>query len=171
MWQAEFKLFLYPENPDMTLKSHQLIELLAKQAFIGKKLSDKRFSTGENFTSLLTFMGCSPNIELEPQENAPYCYIEIEKSDFPLFISGQNLKKAKCPHCKEPLSLPECPACNTVINPQTLNWRKTAFIASCWIAVGNIYELEAIPSDQLLNNLEKESGVRWKPAYIRIKSA
>ena len=52
------------------------------------------------------------------------------------------------------------------VDLETLNWRKIAFYASTWITIGNIYELEAIPNDSLLNALEKETGAKWKTAYI-----
>ena len=168
MWQAEFKLYLYPNKIDYKLDATALISLLQNKNFIENKLSDIRYSTGNKFVSLLTFMGCSPDIELEPQANSPYCYIEIETGDKPQFISGTNIKKARCPHCKQDIDHPkQCQHCKEILDPEKLNWRKTAFLASSWISIGNIYELEAVPNDQFLNTLAKETGVKWKPAYIR----
>nr|AJG38006.1 hypothetical protein [uncultured Gammaproteobacteria bacterium] len=178
MWDAEHKLYLYPQQP-FYRPSHQILEqLLIKLQFIGKlssvdslKLSSKqvttRYEVGDKFLSQLTFMGCSPDIELEPQENKPYCYIEIEQIETPRLISGKNLKPAKCPHCKSPITELSCENCQKVIAPEKLNWRKTAFYASSWISIGNIYELEAIPNDNLLNALEENTGIKWKAAYIR----
>ena len=175
MWHSPYKLFLYPDDPNYVCNSHQLTSLLEKLEFIDYEISDKRYAIGENFLSLLTFMGCSPNIELEPQNDKPYCYIEISTAKEASFIAGKNTKNALCENCKEPLSDPVkskmiCPNCNQSIDTTKLNWRKSAFIASCWICVGNIYELEAIPNDQLLLALENETGVKWKPAYIRQES-
>lgn len=179
MWQAEFRLYLYPDDPVFIASAPDLESRLLDLQFIDRKLENNRYSTGSSFVSLLTFMGCSPNIELEPQENKPFCYIEINTADKPIFISGKNAKKAACLHCKKPLSLqllkiPEnqmsCPNCNQAIDIGKLNWRKSAFIASSWICIGNIYELEAVPNDQLLKALENETGVRWKHAYIRINT-
>ena len=172
MWQADHCLFLYPENPVQQIDTQQITEDLIKQKFIGASLGDRRFATGERFTSLLTFMGCSPHIELEPQENQPYCYIEIHTTDKPVFNHGTNLKKLTCPHCKQKIQVSidkqlVCPKCKNELIPEQLNWRKSAFIASTWITIGNIYELEAVPSDILLNRLQKNTGERWKTAYIR----
>jgi len=83
-----------------------------------------------------------------------------------LFIAGQNIKPAKCPHCKTLLTQTNCLNCQKTVDLETLNWRKIAFYASTWITIGNIYELEAIPNDSLLNALEKETGAKWKTAYI-----
>ena len=164
---SEFKLYLYPENPDYQADLGVLTSLFKKLKLVGSFLSQNRYATGENFLSLFTFMGCSPNIELEPQDNKPYCYIEIDSAAEPQFTSGKNTKYPACPHCKTKLSNSSCSNCCENIDLTKLNWRKSAFIASSWITIGNIYELEAIPSDQLLDELEKETGMKWKPAYIR----
>lgn len=164
---SEFKLYIYPNNPDYLVDIVALASLLKKLEFTGRSLPQNRYATGENFLSLLTFMGCSPNIELEPQDDKPYCYIELGSATEPLFISGKNTKYPACPHCKSKLDNPTCSNCNKAIDLAKLNWRKSAFVASSWITISNIYELEAIPSDQLLNALEKETGAKWKPAYIR----
>ncbi len=167
MWHSEFKLYLYPDDPNYQINPENIHSLLQKLAFTGDLLSSNRYATGDNFVSLLTFMGCSPNIELEPQEDKPHCYIEIESNKQSQFTSGKNTKYPRCPHCKEALNNPNCSNCNQPINLAKLNWRKSAFVASSWIAIGNIYELEAVPNDQLLNTLKSETGVNWKHAYIR----
>lgn len=77
VWHSEFKLYLYPEDPQFKINQKNVILLLHKLEFTGSKLSSIRYSTGDNFVSLLTFLGCSPNIELESQDDKPYCYIEI----------------------------------------------------------------------------------------------
>lgn len=171
MWQAEFKLYLYPDNPEYKTDKKSLLSILKKLDFIHQELPNNRFATGDQFVSLLTFMGCSPNIELEPQKDSPYCYIEVESNKNPRFISGANLKKSRCTYCKKDITEPNlCPHCQQTLEPQNINWRKTAFFASCWVSIANIYELEAIPNDQFLDTLKNETGVKWKPAYIRKKT-
>lgn len=182
IWNAEFKLHLYPVQLDCNsdrypekLAPNALKKVLNDLKFIGKVISDQpvtRYEVGDKFLSQLTFMGCSPDIELEPQNDKPYCYIEIERRDELCFIAGKNLKPAKCPHCKSfitqlRIAQPSCANCKKDLVPEKLNWRKTAFYASSWITIGNIYELEAIPNDSLLIALDKETGIKWKVAYIR----
>ena len=170
MWQAEFKLYLYPNNPTYSYQQDKIVGFLKNLSFIDQHIAHNRYATGDHFLSHVTFMGCSPDIELTPQDNSPYCYIEFEQQDKPLFIVGHNIKQATCYHCKQRTDNPElCPNCNKTLDPLRLNWRKTAFYARSWIAIGNIYELEAIPNDLFLSALEKETGVRWKPAYIHDK--
>ena len=180
MWHSEFKLYLYPDHPKYITNIDNLVSILYKVELIEKQIETTRYRTGNQFTSLLTFMGCSPNIELEPQKNKPYCYIEIETRNRPFLITGKNTKAVRCLNCKEKVTTTfkndelsndfSCPNCGNLMDFAKLNWRKSAFFASNWITIGNIYELEAIPSDQLLNTLKNETGVNWKPAYIRNKS-
>jgi len=175
VWHSPFKLYLYPANQLNVANIHQILVLLKKLHFIDQKISDTRYSTGDGFLSLITFMGCSPDIELDPHENVPYCYIEIESSEALRFISGINTKPAPCPKCKQGITnVPDpansklrCPGCNEKVKTSELNWRKSAFLAKSWIRIGNIYELEAVPNDQLLNALKSETGEKWKYAYIR----
>lgn len=182
MWQAEFKLYLYPNDSSLLLDKSTLESVLSDIEFIGKKQAEYRFEVGDKFLSLLCFMGCSPNIELEPQENKPYCYIEIETVQAAQFISGKNRRKVVCPECKttlenigaiflkdtKDLNKYDCPECNKhTFNLNKMNWRKTAFLARSWVMVGNIYESEAVPDEKLLKSLKELTGVEWKVAYIR----
>ena len=183
MWQAEFKLYLYPEDSDATISKEALKSALAECQFIGPLIEGNRHETGERFLSLLCFMGCSPNIELAPQDNKPYCYIEIaDTQGDKRFIAGHNARKHQCPACKQTvqnikalinaaiknrLQYFNCPECDQHIEYKKINWRKSAFIAKNWIVVGNIYEAEAIPDENLLAKLERSTGSRWKYAYIR----
>lgn len=175
MWHSPYKLYLYPENPDYRCDEKNLIKRLQEMQFTGTEIGENLFATGNEFVSLLTFMGCSPNIELEPKDDIPFCYIEIENHDTNQLKAGKNLKPANCPNCNSAIKTFiqnkdlqfECPECSSKYDFQNLNWRKSAFIAKCWITIGNIYESEAIPSDQLLSALQKETNQLWKAAYIR----
>ncbi len=172
MWDAEFKLVIYPVTTEHSKGLSNLEALLKDIQLIGDRLSEDRFQVGDEFLSLLTFMGCSPNMELEPQKDgSAFCYIELNETQSPQFVSGSNLKKARCTHCKAEVAKLDkkalCAQCKQPLVLDKINWRKTAFVAQSWITIGNIYELEAIPNDELLNTLHHKTGVQWKPAYIR----
>ena len=185
MWHAEFRLYLYPSDPEVVISVDKIEGALRQLEFIDQSIEgevDQRFSVGEEFLSLICFMGCSPNIEIEPKEDSPFCYIEVPKDNALQFIAGENAKKVNCPHCKTPqpqlvqtlltkgeddLLTQCCSECGEVINPAKLNWRKSAFMARSWVLLGNIYESEAIPDEKLLNALQQLSGCEWKYAYVR----
>ena len=168
---AEFKLMLYPNDINYKANIIELEGLLSEIGLIDKEITGKKFKVGDNFLSLLTFMGCSPNIELEPQKDKPFCYIELNSSEKAQLVFGSNLKKGQCTHCKAKVSKIskelQCLTCAKPLELSKINWRKTAFVAQTWITIGNIYELEAIPNDALLNTLKSKTRVEWKPAYIR----
>jgi len=195
MWQAEYRLYLYPVDTKAEISQKKLCSVLQEIEFIDALLDDgkeenennktQRYTVGEEFLSLICFMGCSPNIEIEPQEDSPFCYVEIPSGKEALrFIAGDNVKKVNCPHCKKPqpalaesllnaeadqLFSQQCTVCNKVIDPNSINWRKSAFIARSWVLLGNIYESEAIPDDKLLMALEQASDCKWQYAYVRVK--
>ena len=181
MFQSSYSLVLYPIDPLFSLPQLALVDILSDINLIGKQEVEGRYLVGEQFLSLLCFLGCSPDIELFPQsDDKPYCYIEVPKnSEITQCILSKAVKLPKCPHCKSDLSqLPislkkqcslavDCHSCGESLNPTKLNWRKTAVFAKNMIIIGNIYEAEAIPDHSLLDILEKFTKVAWKYAYIR----
>ncbi|MCK5895852.1 MAG: hypothetical protein KAG20_03540 [Cocleimonas sp.] len=187
MWHAEYRLYLYPTNATLNISTEILKNALQNIAFIDEVLpSDTgyRYKVGDDFLSLICFMGCSPAIEMEPQVDRPFCYVEISKPlDHCVLIAGHNVRKINCPQCKtgQPqlvdtlLSYPNtlfqqsCDVCHTLINPTHINWRKSAFVANTWIILGNIYESEAVPDEKLLAALEQVTHCEWKYAYVRMK--
>ena len=166
---------LYPVDSGLEVDLAKLKNILDNVGLLGKELvgliGSDQYVVGEHFLSHFTFMGCSPDIELEPQADKPFCYMGLDSHTKAHFISGSNLKKSHCTYCKNDLiKLPQslcCPHCKRPLQLDKINWRKSAFLAKTWITVGNIYELEAIPNDELLSILQRETGVQWKPAYIR----
>lgn len=216
MFISKFQLLVFPKNPYDSVASDHLADILMNMEFIGKEevkvevkvAKDKkkegdykdanhsvlRFTIGNKFLSHIAFLGCSPDIELEPQKDKPYSYIEISPvSDSVHFISGMNIKPTRCPQCKKDLtdllkrlaekSAPlfeiqgeaqgktqgktECQHCHTPIDLFKLNFRKSACFARTYITVGNIYESEAVPDDHFLMTLHKKTGFEWKYAYVR----
>jgi len=188
MFHSEFLLVLYPVDTSAIIEQKTLGNILATIEFTGEQQAPGRFLVGEKFLSLLCFMGCSPDIELEPQGDKPYLYIEIpEVSESLVFMAGSNVKTPCCPNCKENLNTLlqqidktnntshthslNCVKCKHPITPHQLNWRKSAVFAHSMIIIGNIYESEAVPDARLLEALEKTTGSAWKYSYIRRSSA
>jgi hypothetical protein len=189
MWHAEYRLYLYPTDITKKIPTELLEKTLQNINFIDTELSRApahRYKVGEEFLSLICFMGCSPNIEIEPQKNSPFCYVEIAtKNEANHFFCGHNIKKVSCYHCRavqshlaknllettqDQLFKQVCYSCRATLDPTKINWRKSAFVANTWILVGNIYESEAVPDEKLLLALKQASNCEWKYAYIRIKN-
>ncbi len=184
MFTSTNQLILHPGNANDSIEHQQLLKFLKHSGYIGETEKNHRFQVGEKFLSQTCFLGCSPNIELYPQNNnQPYCYIEVPPdSDMPQFVSGLNIKFPRCKHCKNELNkLPgvlaqnnnmlhsyHCPHCQNKLNPQQLSWRKTACLTRNQIIVNNIYESEAVPEQHFLLALQQLSGFAWKYCYIRL---
>ena len=172
---TEFKLMLYPVDSALDINLDTLKKHLNNLGLLGEALEellgDEHYAVGDNFLSQFTFMGCSPDIELEPNPDKPFCYITLNHVLQAQFVSGSNLKKTRCTHCKNDLKKVDdsllCSHCDKPLDLNKINWRKSAFVAKAWITIGNIYELEAIPNDELLDSLKQLTSVQWKPAYIR----
>lgn len=190
MIEAHSYLYLYPKTPTYRVNHSTLIHTLTEHAFLGEALSSTRYAVGEQFLSYVTFLGCSPDIELSPQPDKAFCYIDIGSNTHKdiHFISGANVKTPRCPQCRSDQqqlaqqltkngyqSLVQCPSCQFNFPPEQPNWRKSAVIATQWLRIGHIYEAEAVPTPTLLDALAmqsttpKEEHSPWQYSYIRFE--
>jgi len=183
---------LYLAPSDFAVKPDnipQLIEKLQQIGLLGDTFDyggQTHFRPGEEFITLITFLGCSPVISLgEPGKTGEeFCHIGIEGPlEQPRFIAGDNIKIPRCPHCghrfdpwgpliedweqnagKQQWACPECG--NTISAPQ-LRWRKCAGFGHFFIKIWGIFESEAVPNPNLLSVLEKHTGSPWQHFYVR----
>ncbi|MEZ5537444.1 MAG: hypothetical protein R3F02_17715 [Thiolinea sp.] len=135
-------LVLYPVVPDLVVVQDQLIGLLTEIGLAGDLLdnSGAYFATGKQFLSHICFLGCSPAIELEPQSDQVFCYVQVPESGQPLSVlSTGNAFKVR---------------------------RKSVLSARTAVIIGNIYESEAVPESALLAGLEAATGSVWRYAYV-----
>lgn len=54
-----------------------LEQCLRQVGLLGASLGEGRYAVGEAFLSLVCFLGCSPDIELEPQTGKAFCYLQL----------------------------------------------------------------------------------------------
>lgn len=165
-----------------------LIKELQEIGFIGERWhapatddSKQHYLIGENFLSLVTFMGCAPAIELAPlsaePESTDFCHFEIEAvKDKVTFVRGSDHIISRCPHCRQRHTnwqlLPEnlmyaCDKCGVATHLSEYDWKNTAGCGRFFISLHGIYPQEAIPTDSVLQRLEKISGTKWSYFYIQ----
>lgn len=150
-----------------------LIAMLRKIGFIDGPLddSDRRYLLGEHFMQWVTFMGCSPYIELEPGEpGQPFSHLVIEgPSTYPRLLQGRNTTPPRCAACRKRLGgwqatfetwrreqpgwLATCPHCGHTQDPASYDFRRSAGCGRLFLCVEHIFPQEAIPSPSLLNHL------------------
>jgi len=177
-------LILHPADPTAPVLpdlESKLIEL----GLIGAKIPGlpEAFFAGESFLQLVTFMGCSPAIRLEPDGpgDKEFCHLRLQR--FPEethFLYGSNTRPPHCPHCRhrigewpscdtqiadQPETRRACPHCGRPSPPLEWNWRQQAGFGRIFLRVTPIFPGEAIPIDSLLRNLG-EPGPPWRYFYL-----
>lgn len=172
-----------------------LIDYLQHSGFIGAPLvgqtTPNSFLVGEAFLQILTFMGCSPQIDLEPStEGKKFCYIHVDGPwPTPKLYYGQNTQTPRCCLCKARVVaasspdhswhqlLPDwltdpyrhsinCSRCGHQQRPLDLNWRRGAAFGHLFIVVENIFPGESVPVPVFLANLHKTTDVFWHYFYV-----
>ena len=165
--------------------SNQILAGLNNEGFLGEffsihyegqKEAQTGYLIGDNFLKLITFLGCSPHLAVSPPETlsdwAHFCHIEIQQHQSPVFFKGLNNSRSSCPRCKSRVAniLPDmeqwqpgamritCPKCHQSSLVEALNWRHSAGFGTFFIIIHSVYPSEAVPTEQLLEILRRESG-------------
>ena len=174
------RLVLHPGDPHYAWGSEtSLVTVLRDIGLIAacwqQSEQGAAYLCGNQFLSLITFLGCAPDIALTPQDDGrEFCLIELPSpAASPAAHFGENVKSARCPSCQKPVqALADvteicCGRCGTPTLAWKLNWRRSACWARTVINVWNVYESEAVPGEALLDRLASVSGTAWRYCYIR----
>jgi len=189
MSQSLPSLLLYPADSQYQIDSStSLVRSLQAAGLIGEPLADlpgERYQAGPAFLQHISFLGCSPAVEFEPEQpgSEQFCHVGIEYSDQLQFHGGPNQVQVHCRECRSRETqwqdiisgwrddrenhVYTCPECGAETHAIELNWRKTGAFARVFIELFNIYPHEAVPTDGILQLLRKETGVEWKYIYVR----
>lgn len=186
----QYGMAFYPKSLNFKPKdSDEFVSKLQADGFIGvpfRSNQQQGFLIGDDFFKLITFLGCSPNIETTPPEQLSdwgnFCYIEIQTFTSPQYFKGLNLPKCSCPNCTSRVAklLPElsqwcpesqsitCPKCQQNNLIENLNWRHGAGFGQFIIKVNSIFPNEAVPTDRLVHMLDSISDVHWDYFYFEL---
>jgi hypothetical protein len=191
-FQQIHKLVLHPRAADFAFTSWDgLIARLREVAFLGEQMDkplnhllikkkQNRFLVGERFLQYMTFMGCSPSVELTPPTDGSlnFCHIHFSEitPETRFRCAAQNVF-ARCPQCRKRLSNWtqavsiwsndssavdfNCDKCGEQVSLFQLGWRHTAGFARMFIDIYSIYPQEVIPTDPFLALLETQTGAQW----------
>jgi hypothetical protein len=186
---ADNRLVLYPREANTVVSESVLAEALGGIGFIDEPFmieGDKRYFAGERFIDHISFLGCSPHINLAPPESGQtddteFCHVSFLLADAPLFLAGDNLAAPSCPSCRKrqqsgELALSpwqtvseglfwQCEHCGQEHPYAALNWRHTAAVARTSIHVWGVHESEAVPNESLLNCLRALGVGDWDYFY------
>jgi hypothetical protein len=190
---AAYKLILHPNDPSaMPVAGPDTVAALQAIGLTGKSFlldGQRHFLPGDNFLSLITFLGCSPAIEISPADTdtleeaaraGRFCHIlagdPLTAPELRVDING----RARCPACQKtwtPFSdgyqgpgtviLP-CPHCHVPRAASQLGWHRTAGIARLFVEIWGVYPAEAIPADNLIKQLSSVTDSSWSWFYTTV---
>ncbi len=176
-------LMLHPVDASWLAASSEDFDRHLQQAgLIGASLPGAfapGYLVGEHFLSLVTFLGCSPDILLEPDSAAPereFCAVRIHRyPEGARFVLAERAAPPRCPACRSSMTvdaaavqaetLISCPDCGQQSPLLSLNWRRSAGYASCFVEITGVYPQEARPTDALLALLKRVSMGDWRYFY------
>ena len=194
---AAYKLILLPADPLCPpLDCGQLSSTLLAVGLIGAPVTLAGavfYPTGENFLQLISFLGCSPMIELEPPTDpvelpaasaaGRFCHVFLNCSETLTLRADNQCSPPRCPDCRQPVADWQarietwkenptqsgwtCAACHFKGQLTDLQFRKTAGFGRTFIEIRGIHPSEAVPTDALLNTLQRLTDGPWKTIYIR----
>ncbi|MCG8487158.1 MAG: hypothetical protein MI756_06785 [Chromatiales bacterium] len=172
------RLVLTPQDPYFVPKNPtDLFDALRDIGLIASPLeAEQGYLLGEAFMQLITFMGCSPFIRLEPDESGePFCHLRVDgPHSEPILLTGKNSLPPRCEACRkrisdwpiEPRQLAECPHCGHHQDPASYDFKQSAGFGRFLLKIENIFPQEAIPSPRLLEVLQQASnGAPWHHFY------
>jgi hypothetical protein len=179
---AVSRLIFTPRDSTQHVEPSQLLQQLAQLELIRlPAYRDNHYLPGESFISLITFLGCSPSISLQPDDSDTddnHCFIAfINTSDQIQCLGYTRQSHPKCPHCRkriadwktsdwqQPGAQCRCDKCGTESEYAHLNWKHECGFGRSGFSIANIYPHEAVPTDQLLEKLQQQTGVAWDYAY------
>ena len=185
------KLILHPQSAFAPTPSQRtLTSAMAEIGLLGDVLESppqrQRFLAGERFLQLISFLGCSPHIELAPTAGGgdDFCYVELLGPwARPRLFRGRNTRPPACPSCgrrqdglqwklQPGAELAEttvwhCGHCGAGHHPARWNWRQQGGSARIALSINGIFPSEALPGDKLLARLKELDGSPWTYCYIQ----
>lgn len=151
------------------------------------------FPTGEHFLQLVSFLGCSPAIELDPPDDpaqlaadldtAAFCHVTLPAYAQCVLRADPATRPPRCPACRQVvddwetiiadwqgdacMSQWRCSACGSIQDVTQLEFRRTAGFGRVFVDINGIFPAEAVPVDALLARLAALTGSPWQHIYIK----
>lgn len=179
------RLILYPQGLQTHVTPQALVNCLRKCQLISAPFEFEghvHYLAGDKFIDHISFLGCSPFIQLEPPEleGSEFCHVTLQFNDDVKFLGGENVRAPSCPACKardeqvlqttanNELSATtpwRCPQCGVEHLLHQLNWRQTAAFSRLSVEVWGVHEGEAVPNNGLMNALAAVTDGPWAYFY------
>jgi hypothetical protein len=94
-------LALYTVAGSNHVKSAELIYLLKSIELIGKSIATSEYLAGPRFFNHIAFLGCAPNISIDPDQGPQHTRITVYALSKPELFAGSRAPAPLCPGCKQ----------------------------------------------------------------------
>lgn len=174
-------LLLHAENPQWKpARLAPFMEALSAIGLVGKPIPGEMpacYRLGDQFLGLVMFMGCSPQITLDPDQAAsgqPFCFVRLREFHNVTCLCSDKIPILRCPRCRAPIADPQlryfdssnlCEQCGVASRACDVDWRKAGGYARFFIELSGIYPHEAVPAERLLTELARFSSCDWRYLY------
>lgn len=163
-------LILYPLDPQWA-PPRQFVQSLHDCGLIDRPDSaDNSYEFGNAFTSLISFIGCSPTL-YNSTGSKLFNIMLPAAANAAVFIAG-NMAKPRCRQCRKIIDnwqhqgeTVSCPHCHKESHINRLYWKRQAALTRCPIIITGIMDGIAVPSDKLLAILRETSRCEWDYFY------
>ena len=174
-------LLLYCETPLWRpMAPEHVARVLEDTGLIGaaKNSGELLYRAGEQFLSLITFLGCSPQVSVtedEATDGQPVCRVRLHDFENVQLLESCPPPALRCARCRVPQQRPSsldydqqlsCAKCGESAPLYQFDWRRGAGFGRFFVEIENVFPHEALPADRLISALEALSGSRWNYCYL-----
>jgi len=183
--QQIYCMALHPRGELFQLEDTDgLVQQLTELGLLGEAFTvagETRYKLGERFYQLLSFMGCAPALRLEPDRpgDEKFCHFRFINDAQTVFRYLRPEVKARCPDCRKPGDSANdirqscfegqqdwnCPHCQTAHRLSDINWKHEAGVGRFFLELIDVHPHEVVPTDKLLNDLNRMTGQDWEYFY------
>jgi hypothetical protein len=183
------KLILHPADPCAAPGRDAVVARLRSVGLIAGVAPDPGTTVlraGDDFLSLVIFLGCSPAVATAPRFDGDeeFCHVRVagpfRRARYRADPGGP---APRCPRCRATVDDGQgvlkaweadpdgyrwhCPGCGTVIAAHELNWRQAVGFGRLFVEIWNVHNAEAVPGERLLGALDELTGGPWTYFYCR----
>ena len=172
-------LGLPPSSPDQDIQHEQMLDICQRLALCGDAIDSQQhqYFVGDRFLELVSFMGCSPQVQLDDEGNKDFTRIVLHVQPRAALFHGEYTRPPQCPACNKPVGdwreqpwresgRIECSNCGKTSSIANCNWRRGACVATSVIEITDIYPREVLPQPALLAKLGDLTGCEWQHFYF-----
>ena len=173
-------LTLFAREDSASPERAKLIARLQSIGLLGQQLDSSLFLSGTELFQHISFLGCAPSIPLTPGESDQFLRIQVPKLERAHLFTADNTRVPVCNTCRTPFAawqsqlkggahILHCSNCRERTSVMDLKLGKRACYSRQIIQVAPVFEGEAVPSQNLLNELERCFDTPFAYAYTRIE--